>query len=66
MGKPEVSYFVHSLVNENVGHFDIPVNNVFLGQVLQPFVNIKDDGVYLFLFEVACFFQPLLEVAPIA
>ena len=55
-----------TVVHEDVGYFEIAVNNIFVSQVGQAFENILDDGSGLVLIEIAVFPESGLEVALVA
>ena len=42
-GKAKISYFCSPIVQENVGHFQIPMDDIFFCQVEKPRENIFDE-----------------------
>ena len=53
-------------MQENVGYFQITVNDIFLSQIVKPTENISDDWLGLLLGKVVLFPEFGLQVASIA
>ena len=64
--KAEIGYLGLGVVDKDVGHLEVTVNDIFLGQVEQPFENIFDDGGGSVLVEVALLAESGFEVALVA
>ncbi len=64
--KAKVCDFGHSLVDEDVGNFEITVDNIFGGKVLEAFVDVGDNVVDFPLLELVLFLDPPLEVSLVA
>lgn len=66
LGEAEVSNFSLGIVHEHVGHFKVPVDHIFLSQVLQSLEDIFDYGSGLVLVEVPLLPEPWLQIALVA
>lgn len=53
-------------MHEHIGYFQIPVDDILLSEVIQPFQDIFDDGFSPILIEVSFLSEPGLEISLIA
>jgi hypothetical protein len=66
LSEPKVGYFGLGVVHEDVGNFEVPVDDILLREVLQSFEDVLDDGGRLVLVEVPFLAQTGLEVSLVA
>jgi hypothetical protein len=64
--KAKVSDFGHSGVNKDIGNFEIAMDNVLGGQILQSFVHVSDDTMDFGLLQALFSLDFVLQIALIA
>ena len=65
-GKAEIGYLGLSVIDEDIGDFEVTVDDVFLGQIEQSLEDIFDDGGSSVLVEVSLLPESGFEVALVA
>ena len=66
LSEPEVGYLGLGVVHKDVGNFEVSVDDVLFGEVLQSFEDVLDDGGCLVLVKVPFLAETGLEVALVA
>ena len=66
LSKTEVSNFGSTVVQEDIGNFQVPVDDIFFSQIEESLKDILDYGLRLELVKVALFAKAGLEVTFVA
>jgi len=56
-GESEISYFGPAVMDEYVGYFEISMDYIFLGEIIQSFENVLDDWFCFILIETSLLSQ---------
>lgn len=61
--EPEIRDLEHSLLDEDVGGLDIPVDDAATGEVLESLEELTHQGPYFFLGQGTAFLEGFLQTA---
>lgn len=61
--KPKIRNLEHPFLDEDVGRFDIPMDDVAIGEVLESLEELTHQGPYFFLRQRTTFLEGFLQAA---